>query len=106
VKDFPVIEDLIPYLNSLVSSIDSFDLYTSKIEKGIALITLYGTYNLVQVILMSQIIEQLKLEVKISNKEKAEALQKEAKARQKEVEAREQADKYAELLKKHGIPFD
>ena len=62
---------------------------------------------------MSQYIEQLKQEIKIARwekaevqREKVEAQRKEVEAQRKEVEARRKAEKYAKLLKRHGIPFD
>jgi hypothetical protein len=64
------------------------------------------TNNLVKVILMAQIIHQLKQQVEYERKRaETERMQKEAERMQKEAE-RKRAEKYKELLKKHKIAFD
>jgi hypothetical protein len=78
------------------------------------------TSNLVKVILMAQIIHQLKQQVEYERKQKeaerkqkeAERKQKEAERKQKEAERkqkeaeRKRAEQYKELLKKHNISFE
>jgi hypothetical protein len=78
------------------------------------------TNNLVKVILMAQIIHQLKQQVEYERKQKeeerkqkeaerkrAEAERKQKEAERKRAEAeRKRAEKYKELLKKHKIAFD
>jgi hypothetical protein len=64
------------------------------------------TNNLVKVILMAQIIHQLKQQVEYERKQKEEERKQKEEALVQKEEALVQKEKYEELLKKHNISFE